>query len=228
MVIMADRRRLIADQPHKATANGGQILIAEPKIERLAVTFAYTQAGSGNASPSNVRPITGHSTIPVAVGSQTKSIALGGTYYGGTVDLVNGTLTETVHGIPGDSLETIRLDNYTATIVIAFFDIVTNGHPSYSSGLISNRFSTAISSGNVGRLARANNAVYFVMPRGDFTGTPDASAVKQWLVDHPTVFVYSPAQPITHQLTPQSVNALRGMQNVTSSAGSVEITYWTK
>lgn len=342
------RRRLIAAQPHLVTASGEtlSVAVAEPKVQRLAVTFTPVQSGSGTPSPSNVRPISGFSEIPVyltvsanlfdkaavtqgyyiksngdlagdntwcispyipvsglasisylglttvgnapqsawydasknfissfkqATGSNTISVPsgaayarfsvffrassdpdtfmvvsgsqigtyepyrgitptanLGGTYYDGTVDLVSGVMTVTKHGFTGtQSGLDIRFDHAETTIVVGLIVMNTSGLPGYGGEMISSRFSTSIASGNAGRMVISGAGLFFVMPRSDFSGTPDDAAVKQWFVDHPTTFVYTLATPQTVTLTPQTIAALRGQQTVTSPAGSVEISYWT-
>lgn len=95
--LIANRRRLIAAAPHKATAqNASSILIGEPKIERLAVTFSPVQSGSGTPSPSNVRAISGWSEIPVWFtpgADDILSAVPAGNY--GTIDLSTGIMTVT-------------------------------------------------------------------------------------------------------------------------------------
>ena len=227
---MEDRRRLIAAQPHLVTASGSSVLvnIAEPKIERLAVTFSPAQTGSGTPSPSNVRPINGWSTISVALGSQTASISLGGTYYGGTVDLVSGVMTVTKFGFTGNNpgvyayLDSTQTDTVTFTIGIS-----QSGFSSASGGMMASHFSTTTPSGTAGRVVLSNNYIYSVVPRSDFSGTINDNAVRAWLIAHNPTYVYTLATPKTVALTPQAITALRGQQTVTSPAGAVEISYWT-
>ena len=223
MVIMADRRRLIADQPHKATANGGQILIAEPKIERLAVMFAPVQTGSGTPSPSNVRPISGWSTIPVSIGSQTDSVSLGGTYYGGTVDLVSGTLAVTMVS------DTITWGQYiwqrdNGSVYIRSFAL---SHESKSAPSMT-QYNAICDRADWLASSLSDTVHWYIAVNGSGVQCAYISLPESTSAQTNVQIAYDLAEPIIYQLTPQSINALRGMQNVSSSAGSVEITYWTK
>ena len=165
---------------------------------------------------------------------QTVTVALGDTFYGGYVDLVSGVLVQTKYGFTGtDSGLWITLDSYGSTTAHGRIRLDRSNVPlpvssGSSSNLISNRFSTAISSG-VGRMVYLPNdtGIYFIIPLSDLNGTLTNEAVAQWLADHPTTFVYDLATPIIHQLTPQTLKTLRGINNIWSDQGTVEIKYWT-
>lgn len=70
-------------------------------IKDMDIAIEAVQSGSGDPSPDNVRPITGWSNAHVYVGAvsgtadKTYTIDLGGTRYGGTLDVTTGTLTVT-------------------------------------------------------------------------------------------------------------------------------------
>ena len=98
MGVIEDRRRIIATQPHLVTASGAAVSvnIGEPKVERLAVTFAPVQSGSGTPSPSNIRQINGWSSIPVEISAGTDDILAAvpeGLF--GSIDLSTGIMTVT-------------------------------------------------------------------------------------------------------------------------------------
>lgn len=221
------RFQMIAAQSHKATANGGSILIAEPKIEKLQVTFAPVQSGSGTPSPTNVRTISGWSTIPVSIGNQTKSISLGGTYYGGVVDLVSGTLTVQWgrYELSQNPWNALDMTNHV-------FNTRPGGGMARKLGsgvnYMCDTYSPVSEIGSIQNMtmysiACHKTANYSIFVRDDRASTVDG--LKALLADR--YIVYELATPQTYQLTPQTINALRGMQTVSSSAGSVEITYWT-
>lgn len=65
------------------------------RVYDLAVTIAPKQAGTGTPSRTNVRTISGFSSITVDVNSVDVVISLGDTYYGGYLDVNTGTLTVT-------------------------------------------------------------------------------------------------------------------------------------
>lgn len=76
-------------------ATGNPITIPEYKsLVKLTTQFSPKQAGSGDPSPENVRPISGWDSVKVTVSNESEShdydIALPETIYGGTVDAVTG------------------------------------------------------------------------------------------------------------------------------------------
>lgn len=77
-------------------ATGNPIILPEYKsLVKLKTTFSPKQAGTGDPSPENVRPISGYDSVTVTQskdGSQVKQITLTlpETIYGGTVDAVTG------------------------------------------------------------------------------------------------------------------------------------------
>lgn len=69
-------------------------------VKSLTVDIEPVQSGSGDPSPTNIRPITGHTSAVVTVSPTTDAqdgtsytIDLDGTRYGGTLDATTGVLT---------------------------------------------------------------------------------------------------------------------------------------
>jgi hypothetical protein len=230
MGVIENRRRIIAAQPHLVTASGSAVLvtIAEPKIEHLRVTFSPVQTGSGTPSPSNVRPIMGWSTIAASIGTMPVDISLGGTYYGGTVDLVSGVMTVTKFGFTGNNPNAYAyLDSVQTNVVVFTINLSRSGFPNASGGIMASHFSPTIPSGTAGRVVLSGGYIYSVVPRSDFSGTINDEAVRTWLIYHNPTYVYTRTTPQTVQLSPQTIAALRGQQTTISPAGAVEISYWT-
>ena len=222
----------------EATASGNPATFTTDVIRPLVactISFTPVQDGSGDPSPENVRPISGWDGVSVFVsatdtGGTEYPVSWTGTVYGGAVDTVNGTLTKSHGSFWGTDISDIRVDRYDDSTVIGRLGIDTI--PSLSStGIISNRFSTNISSGNAGRmvLVISTHVLYIVMPRSDFDGTPTGDSVRQWLTDHPTLFVYPLTTPVTDQASRSSIRTLIGDNNVRSDAnGTIELTYLKK
>ena len=236
--LMKDRRRIIAAQPHLVRAAGNSLncLISEPKIERLAVMFNPTQSGSGTQTPSNVRTIVGHSTIAVNIGSQTESISLGGTYYSGTVDLVSGVLMVT-HGLwtysSESSVTTYSAKNEYRIIWLEFgSDYATYSADNYS--VFGDQYTTGINTLNytnpgvytVNTASSAPTKVFLKVLASDLP-TDNIAGAKSFLNTTTPSFWVPLATPQTIQLTAQDINATRGTQTVSSTAGPVGIAYWT-
>lgn len=76
---------------------------AEASLVKCIVEIEATQSGSGTPSPSNIRPISGHTDVTVTVAStsggsgEDTTVSLGRTVHGGTLDVTTGVLTVT-HG----------------------------------------------------------------------------------------------------------------------------------
>ena len=72
---------------------------AEASLVKCIVEIEATQSGSGTPSPSNIRPISGHTDVTVTVAStsggsgEDTTVSLGRTVYGGTFDVTTGELT---------------------------------------------------------------------------------------------------------------------------------------
>lgn len=73
-------------------------------VQSLVANIEAEQSGSGDPSPSNVRPINGYNSININVSPTTNaqdgksyeiSLASAGTVYNGTLDVITGTLTVT-------------------------------------------------------------------------------------------------------------------------------------
>lgn len=80
--------------------SGNPVVLPEYKsLEKLNIKFSLKQAGSGDPSPENVRPISGYDSVTVTQSkdeAQVKQITLDlpETIYGGTVDAVSGVGSE--------------------------------------------------------------------------------------------------------------------------------------
>lgn len=227
-----------------ATATGNPATFTTTLVRPLkscVASFSPVQTGSGTPSPDNVQPISGwtglivyHSTEDtsnpdeIAVEWQTEA----GTVYGGTVDLVSGVLTVTHYSFAGDAAGLILERNSVSdTVVVGKIVLSTNNFPNaYSnSSCISNRFSTTIPAGTAGRMVSTTTTIWFVMPRQDFGDSTDSSAIKQWLVDHPTIWVYKMSTVQTVQLTTRQIMAIAGTNKIWSNADeNVSVTYTKK
>lgn len=222
----------VGAQPRRATeTNPGAILIAEPKIDALKVTFAPVQSGSGTPSPSNVRPITGHESIAVSIGDNTFTASLGGTYYGGTVDLVSGTMTVEWGAFDLGALTYLTNTDGGGNLYRTTGTRGVLRPADWASGLLEAMCS--IYSPHSGD--ETYRGVYDYAMGTDGTGqfyiydsSRNGMTAAQFKASVTGIsLVYRYINSLTVQLTPQSIAALRGMQTVTSDAGSVEITYYT-
>lgn len=239
MGLIDDRRRMIAAQPHLVRAAGNSLtcVIAEPKVERLAVMITPTQSGSGTQTPSNIRTIGGRSTVSVSIGNQTETVSLGGTYYGGTVDLVSGVLTVT-HGLwtfsDPDSVVTYSTKNEYRIIWLDF----GTGYAPYSAtnyAVYGDQYTTGVNTLNyttpsvytVNTASSSPTRVFLKVLATDLP-TDNIAGARAFLASTTPSFWTPLAATQTVQLTAQTINAVRGTQTVSSTAGAVGIAYWTK
>lgn len=213
--------------------NGAIVSFSDGASAGLAKCIAEivpTQAGSGTPSPSNVRAISGSTSVTVTISdgetSTTKTTALGQTVYGGQLNVLTGELIVT-H-------VRIALSDYTWT---------------YDSNPTHERFSTSIQTGfkvpatvddkadliceileNVsnmesfthtvnGSISFGNTGRFYLYIAGVTNDTDLAPIIANRYA------VIELATPQTVQLTSQEVNSLLGQNNISADTGDIDIVY---
>lgn len=181
----------------------------------LPEVLAYitaTQSGTGTPSPSNPRPITGHTQAVVTNNSNTYTTNLGGTYYLCTLNVGKGLLTVLGIYFVFNSAEYYGTYGYEDAPLF-YVDITDEGiarmeNTNYDIFLISNML-TKITTAATQRMrnyeirTEANNnptKLYFRMD--DYTSK---AAIDAFLADNPLQVVAELATPQTIQLTPQEI-----------------------
>lgn len=203
-------------------------------LKSCVASFSPVQAGSGNPSPDNVRPISGWTGLTVyhsgedtsnpdeiAVAWQTEA----GTVYGGTVDLVSGELIVTHILIPNTSFKYSSAFGDCVQIISRYLgDENVKGK-----SVISDRGSTEIASGTVGRISLYLNNIYANMAKEQFA-TFDDNGVQQWLTEYNPQFVVELQEPILIEtLAAQQIMAIAGTNKIWSNADeNVSVTYTKK
>lgn len=205
-------------------------------IKSLVVGIEPAQAGSGDPSPTNVRPISGWTGVEVTVSPTTDAEdgdtyditfpSEAGTVYGGTLDVANGVLT----------------------VDMAIVDMGTLNWMYYSAQqrIIAQVNSGKLAGGNVGldgacsvykvvntpyRLAPDKSIVIgnnFISDRyaamvvhdEDYT---DAETFKTAVSGQMLVFPIK--TPTTYQLTPTEVTTLLGTNNIWADTGDITVEY---
>ena len=227
----------------EATASGNPATfvtdVARP-LKSCTVPISYTQSGSGDPTPSNVRPISGRTGLSVYVspalsGGTEYSVSWqseAGTVYGGTVDLVSGVLkiTHRYLDVNSTNLPTLRKYGTQYGAWIAQYKLDECNQPLGVGGsCISNRFSQATNSGP-GRVNLASNNInlYFFLPEDEVAGGTIEGAWA-WFEEHPTQLIYTLVTPQTVQINPKNIRAILGENNVWSdTSGTIELTYLKK
>jgi len=207
-------------------------------MKSVKVNIAPVQSGSGDPSPSNVRPISGYDSVKVYVSPTADSedammynvsLASAGTVYGGTFDVISGALTVDRAIKTFNGSESWYLSNGGMRCQTPMpSDAKPNSANTNLVGAISNEFVEIIPDRTWDGASGAGFCVdterqLNVCQTGQKTMTVDSW--KSWLASHNMQIVYPLATPITYSLTPTEVKSLLGVNNIWSDAGDVEIEY---
>lgn len=211
-------------------------------MPKLKCSIEAVQSGSGDPSPTNIRPISGWDEANITVAdddtdptvSNVYTIDLNGTRYGGTLDVVSGVLTVTYAKIGLADISKSKYGSYQYGIrtITTFFDSIPNS--SLLTGM-SNTFALSDSgeSYNVDKcsivFANGNSKTSFLISTQASGLSADASVteIDAWLRSIDAYIVYELATPLTIQLTPTAVKSLLGTNNLFADCGDVvEASYW--
>ena len=213
-------------------------------VKALTVKIEPVQDGSGDPSPTNVRPITGRTGANITV-SPTQDAQGGtvyavswqaeaGTVYGGTLDVTTGLLTVTRAMVDAGTLtwaKNTALTNAFSGILASAGNMVgTNPF-----AIMCSKYKTAENISTVGQLPdlcitgsiNANNTFRFIFIR-------DSNYAEAWNNNTPNDFKdtlngvqvsYVLTTPQTYQLTPTEVKTLLGLNNIWADTGDTSLTY---
>lgn len=240
---IADLQTAVKEIDNKAdviidSASGGIASFADGAndmpIRSLVVNIEPLQAGSGEPSPTNVRPISGHTAAVISYSGaditnpETISITFptaAGIVYGGTLDVINGILTVNKKMITYYGTENWKV--ITGSQQRYYIDKPHDCDMSTSRiGYITSHFSNLWSSGNNGEWGAfvVGGTTFKVLDSAaHFSGI---AAFKTWLSDQntngtPLQIVYPLATAQTYQLAPHQINTLLGSNNIYSNVGSI-------
>ena len=194
-------------------------------VSELIVNITATQAGSGTPSPSNPRPISGHSSCTITVEDdiddpqevKTVTISLGNTYYGGTLNVTTGVLTVT-HGYinyTGDISEAWYYTSSLNRVYIFIPDAIKSLDTPIASNIIAYNGSYTPS-----------DYTGHINPQGNFeifapASITSASDWTTWVANNNIELVYKLDTPTTVQLTPTEVRTLLEDNNIFADTGDV-------
>lgn len=196
-------------------------------LRQLSVAFSPVQSGTGDPSPTNVRPISGWDTLTVyhsgadTSDPQTISISLGQTVYSGVLDVVTGVVTVTMASV---DLGTLSWTKYRTLRYAPLNDIASPVSGFVKIGIICNTYKEITyneayenTEVGVGGYASQKRIQVNDPSLGDLTNAQFAEAMVGVKV------VYPLAAPIPIQLTPQEVQSLAG-DNVLFSDANGDLT----
>lgn len=239
------RRGIIANTPHLEGASGSNIHLMKAqraKMPECVVGFLPNQGGSGDPSPSNVRPINGWTGLDLYVSpSQTASDgeicamswANEGTIYGGYVNLTTGVLTKTYNFIDLGTLTWRKSSSGTR-----FYASVPTHYPKRDDMLLycsAYKFD-GIGNPNVGYYG-ADKTIRYYHPLPTVSDSSKEFYIADSNYSNATEFqsairgvyaAYELATYNTYHLTPKTIKTLAGENYIwTDANGNINLTYWS-
>lgn len=203
---------------------------AAPVVD-LTAAIVPVQSGSGDPSPTNIRPISGWTECNVyrsGAGTSdptiyTVTFGSAGTVYGGMLDVTTGTLTvdkAKIHVVASDFVSWLPNLRQSYTGVIATdakvdLDVANYICDMFKPVAVNNR------SGNIG-----NYACFLTNPNRVACSSP-AESLEDFksLIPNGIDIVYELATPIVYDLTPVEIRTLAGQNNIWADTGSVTVSY---
>lgn len=200
-------------------------------MKSLKVNIVPKQSGSGDPSPSNVRPISGWDAVAVHIsattsGGSTITTNLGQTVYGGVLDVVSGKLNINMALVDlatnqsgswymastaDSSKKRLAIDNGLFIAGLQDTPLLCNIIPTVTG------YNTYVNIEGIGRDANSRIVLY----KSDLQTVADW---KSWASQNGLKVAYT-ITPTEIQLTPTEVKSLLGSNNVWSESGSVEVEY---
>lgn len=224
-------RRVLASFPHDIES-GNMASFSDgadniPVIS-IIVDIPITQSGSGEASPSNVRPFSSWTGCEIIRAGEdlyqrdTYTIEWAdkvGSVYAGTLDVTAGSLTSDwiqAHG-------TIGVYSVSDTVVIGMLTI-SNEDGNVFTDVVSSHFSTSTPVGTIGRCSISSNKIYFMMPR---SVAPDGTVaqIEDWIQTNNVIFLVKGSTAFSWQLDSIEIQTLLGVNNIWTNIGDVIVNY---
>lgn len=154
---------------------------------------------------------------------ESKSISLGQTVYGGTLDVVSGKLT--IDRILYQFIASQRL----TTNISGKYRFRSTTQPPYKTGvtrgdILVDKYPMVMSTlgGDEGISVNSSTQFFFY---SEETATMTLQEFESWLESNPINICYPIETPTEIQLTPTEVNTLLGQNNIWADSGSVEVEY---
>lgn len=200
-------------------------------LSSVVVTMEPIQSGSGDPSPTNVRPITGRTGASVLVNSEYSetgattypvTFTSAGTVYAGTVDLVSGELVVT-HGMYtfASASDIYQWSTASTGAFSITSQTITDAPVVGSMSMISNQYKKCVSTVPAATeyaMRSVTGRIVIYDPR--FTSRDVA---EQLIAANQIQVLYPLATPLTYNLTPTQVMSLLGENVVWSPDGEVTV-----
>ena len=222
------------------TATGNPITLTDAiagNALEVSAEIVASQSGSGTPSPTNVRPISGYSSVTItredAQGqTATVTVALGSTVYGGSLNLTTGelTITHAYKQIVKTTSAFYREKVGTNTSLFAWDmgtdyhgvshgdavvpDIISNYLPKTSAGGLWSTDASGITTRNDG------NRIWLRIQ-----GCTTVSEIETYTDNNALYACWELATPTTTTLTAAQLALVKGYNQLSCNSGDMEITY---
>lgn len=222
--------------PVEKTVSGAIVHITDAlaaPVSALSVAIEPVQSGSGDPSPSNIRPISGWTGANIHVSPTTDAQdgttysitfpSAAGTVYGGTLDVTTGVMTVDMAMV---DMGTLTWTGWEQGGSIIFYSHIPDKMPVRDIPCISSQY--AYNSAITGSWSDLLNGELTGQSGGDNVYVRDArySSIADFKTAMSGVqLVYPLDTPIEYTLTPTEVTTLLGENNIWADAGDVTVTY---
>lgn len=234
--------RLDAIEALEKTASGNPISltgVAQAYAMNLSMAIEPIQSGSGDPSPTNVRPISGLTSGEVqttnGTDTNTATITFGQTVYGGSVNFKTGEVTVTHGYVEYDGSadeEWMALSSQSSTLYRMRISPPNNIKlpPDNNTPVnaISNQYLVLEARGpytaHTG-LSVQSNGEYLAVYDANYNQSDSVSAWKAHLASEPLTVCYELATPTTLTLTPAELELLKGANTISGNGVTINIGY---
>lgn len=203
------------------------------RLLSLKATIEATQQGSGTPSPDNVRPIVGVSEVNITqqvtdMADRIYTINLGGTYYGGVLDVTNGVLRVTHFYFKCDSDLIVTMFDHGSTTSWFQLNLANNNFPSaVANSIMSSHLVNAVSGTN--RVRNTKTIINFTDIENSLISPENVVGFKNWLINNNVEFCYEidESEQYEVQLTPTEVQLAIRQNTFFADSGDIEAIYKT-
>lgn len=199
-------------------------------FKSIIADINFTQSGSGDPSPSNIRPISGKTGLTLSVygndenNPDTYNVTWeteAGTVYSGYVDIVTGTLTINAKLLTATDDGEWRYDVAGGSYGYVYYRQITIGTDSTKM-----RCNIAPVIINMTDLGYARSGTGLIQLYVNAIGITSLAEWKTYVRNHTVQFLYPLPENITYQIPQTEVKQLIGTNNVASDSGTnVSVSY---
>ena len=225
------------DETHyeEKTVSGDVVSISDAVdafVADLTAAIVPVQSGSGDPSPTNIRPISGWTECKVyRSGADTSDPTIyivtfgsAGTVYGWTLDVTTGTLTV------DRAIAIFDGSNDEAWTAYPSFNGFSIEYRNMNKGMRQDGISNWLKKdtgthGSFGMWLGVNNNLIYAIEVAGALETYDLASWKSYLSANPLQVVYPLATPIVYNLTPVEIRTLVGQNTIWADTGEVTVMY---